>query len=83
MHIYNKIHILLSTLSYMFRYLLCHLQGELYRKLKTYYKSLPEYGAIMDETCSRVLIIIRVFYCICAFCSYIKDIITVRKINGM
>jgi len=35
MHIYNKIHVLLSTLSYMFRRLLRHLQGELYRKLKT------------------------------------------------
>jgi hypothetical protein len=35
MHIYNKVHVLLSTLSYMFRRLLRHLQGELYRKLKT------------------------------------------------
>jgi len=30
MHIYNKIHVLLSTLSYVFR----HLQVELYRTLK-------------------------------------------------
>jgi len=26
---------------------------------------------------------IRVFYCICAFCWYIKVIITVQKIHGM
>ena len=64
MHIYNKIHILLSTLSNMFRQLLRHLQGELYRKLKTYDKALPEDGAIMDEICSSVLIIINVFYCV-------------------
>jgi len=67
----------------MFRQLLRHLQGELYRILKTYDKLLPEDGTIMDETYSRVLIIIHVFYVICAFCSCIKDIITVRKINGM
>jgi len=35
MHIHNKINILLSTFSYMFRRLLSHLQGELYRTLKT------------------------------------------------
>jgi hypothetical protein len=35
MHIYNKIHVLLSALSYIFRRLLRHLQGELYRVLKT------------------------------------------------
>jgi len=35
MHIYNKIHVLLSALSYMFRRLLRHLQGELYRVIKT------------------------------------------------
>jgi len=32
---YNTIHVLLSTLSYKFRRLLRHPQGELYRKLKT------------------------------------------------
>jgi hypothetical protein len=31
MHIYNNIHVLLSTLPYMFRRLLRHLQGEFYR----------------------------------------------------
>jgi hypothetical protein len=35
MHIHNTIHVLLSTLSYKFRCLLRHSQGELYRKLKT------------------------------------------------
>ena len=35
MRICNKIHVLSSTLSYMFRRLLRHLQGELYRVLKT------------------------------------------------
>ena len=35
MHIYNKIHVLLSTLYYMFRRLSRHLQGEIYRMLKT------------------------------------------------
>jgi len=30
MHIYDKIHVLLSTLSYTFRCLLRHLQGEIY-----------------------------------------------------
>jgi len=34
MNIYNKIHVLLATLSYMFRRVLCHLQGELYRVLR-------------------------------------------------
>ena len=29
MHMYNKIHVLLSVLSYMFRCLLRHLQGDL------------------------------------------------------
>ena len=35
MHTYNNIHVLLSTLCYMFRRLLRYLQGELYRVLKT------------------------------------------------
>jgi len=35
MHIYDKIHVLLSTLYYMFRRLLLRLQGELYLMLKT------------------------------------------------
>ena len=35
MRIYNKIRVLLSTHSYMFQRLLPHLQGELYRVLKT------------------------------------------------
>lgn len=35
MHIYNRAHVLLSTTSYMYRHLLCHLQGELSRFLKT------------------------------------------------
>jgi len=30
-----------------------------------------------------MLITIHVFYCICAFLSCIKDIITVRKMHGM
>jgi len=30
-----------------------------------------------------MLIIIHVFYCICAFCWFIEDIITVQKIHGM
>jgi len=34
MHIHNKIHALLSTLSYMFRRLLRHLQGELHHVLE-------------------------------------------------
>jgi hypothetical protein len=35
MHTYNKTHVLLSSTDcYMFRLLLPHLQGELYRKLK-------------------------------------------------
>ena len=42
----------------MFRQLSRHPQGELYRMLKTYHKSLPKDRAIMGETCSRVLIII-------------------------
>ena len=35
MHIYNKIHVLISTLYYMFRRLSRRIQGELYRMLKT------------------------------------------------
>jgi len=35
MHIYNKIHALLSTPSYMFRRLLRHLQGDLYYVIET------------------------------------------------
>ena len=35
MHIYNKINVLLSTLCYMFRRLLRHLQGKGDRMLKT------------------------------------------------
>jgi len=35
MHIYNQLHVLLSTLSYMLRRLLRNLQGEFYRMLKT------------------------------------------------
>jgi hypothetical protein len=34
MHIYNKIHFLLSTVSYIFRRLSHQLQGELYHVLK-------------------------------------------------
>jgi len=33
MHIYNKIHVLLSTLFNIFRRLLRHLKGEFYRML--------------------------------------------------
>ena len=36
MHIYNKIHVLLSALSYMFRRLLSHLQGELLSYAQNY-----------------------------------------------
>ena len=36
MHIYNKTHVLLSTLCYMFRRLLLHIEEELYRMLKTF-----------------------------------------------
>ena len=32
---------------------------------------------------SLMLIIIHVFYCICAFLSFIKDKNTVQKMNGM
>jgi len=67
---YNTIHVLLSALSYMFRRLLCHPQGELYRKLKTIV-------ALFDYSRRRVLIIIHSFYCICAFRWYIKDTTTV------
>jgi hypothetical protein len=35
MHIYNRTHVLLSTLFYMFQHLLCRLQGELSHLLKT------------------------------------------------
>jgi len=38
---------------------------------------VPENGAKSVETCSRVLIIIHVFYCICVYCWYIKDIVTI------
>ena len=34
MHIYNNIHAFLTAPSYMFRRLVRHLQGELYRMLK-------------------------------------------------
>jgi hypothetical protein len=37
MDIYNNIHVLLSTLYYMFRRLWHHLQGELYRMLNYCY----------------------------------------------
>jgi hypothetical protein len=30
-----------------------------------------------------VLIVIQVFYCICEFCCYINDKVTVRKIYGI
>jgi hypothetical protein len=46
MHIYNKVHVLLSTLSYMFRRLLRHLQGELYRTLRT---TVTLFGPKRDE----------------------------------
>ena len=35
MHIYNKIHVLLTIFCYMFRRLLLHFQEPLYRMLKT------------------------------------------------
>ena len=41
-------------------------------------KVLLEDGVISAETCRTVLIIIYVFYCIRAFCWYIKDIITME-----
>ena len=34
MHVYSKLHVLLSTFSYMFGRFLRNLQGELYRMLK-------------------------------------------------
>jgi hypothetical protein len=47
-------------------------------------KALPEDGAISAETCRAVLIIIQVFYCMCAVhCWYIKYIITTHKMEGM
>ena len=48
-----------------------------------YDEVLPEDGSIRAETCKRVLIIVHVFYCIRAFCWYVKDKITVRKMHGM
>jgi len=36
MYIYNKIHVLFSTLCYMFRRLLSHLQGELLSYAQNY-----------------------------------------------
>ena len=69
MHIHNKIHVSLSTLSCMFR--------RLWRQFWAYGKVLPEDSAIIAETCRGVLIIIHSFYCICAFCCWhIKDIST-------
>ena len=90
MHIFNKIHVLLATLCYMFRRLLRHLQGELCCvRLKQFWylwlhrlAVLLEDGSIRADTCRRLLII-RVFHCICAFRLYVKDIITVRKMHGM
>jgi len=35
MHIYNKVNVLSATLCYTFRLLLRHLQGEIFRMLKT------------------------------------------------
>jgi hypothetical protein len=75
MHIYKTIHVLLSTLSYMFRRLLCHPQGELYRKLKSIV-------ALFDYRRKRVLIM-HVFYCICVFCLYIQNTITVQKCSSL
>jgi len=45
MHIYNKMYVLISTLSYMFRRLLRHPpKGELYRTFKTIV-TLISYGS--------------------------------------
>ena len=57
---YNTILAFFSTLSYMFLRLMRHLQGKVHLLLKI----LPEGGTISAETCRRVLIIIRVIYCI-------------------
>jgi len=48
----------------------------------TYDKVLPEDGAISAETFTTVLIIIHVFYCIYAFCWYIKDIIPLARLQS-
>ena len=46
--------------------------------------SLTTNGAISAEIWRRVLLIIHVFYCCkCVFCYYIKDIITIPKMDGM
>jgi len=50
----------------------------------TCFSALPEVGAISAETCRRLLIIMHVYYCICAFCWCINDTIyeksTERKV---
>ena len=39
---------------------------------------LPEDGAVSTEICRRMFKIIHDFYCVCAFCWYIKDTITIE-----
>jgi hypothetical protein len=72
MQIYNKIHVLLSALSYIFRRLLRRLQGEVYRMFKTIVLTIR-----WKPSCRRVLIIIHVVYCIRVFCWYIQEKITI------
>jgi len=53
MHTYNNIYILLSTLSYMFRHLWPHLQGEIDRMLKLLLHFLLQIlSYIMHDPCS-------------------------------
>ena len=49
----------------------------IFKKNLTVCSKLLSHCLTSAGTCSSVLIIIHVFYCICAFCLCIKDIITV------
>jgi hypothetical protein len=76
MYVYVYMYIYVCIYVYMYVSKLCTC-------VCMYNKVLPEDGSARAETCKRGLIIIHVFYFICAFCWYIQDKIIVRKMHGM
>jgi hypothetical protein len=54
------------------------MRGPLNVKLRTVSKQRKDSFERMKSTHRRLMIIIHLFYCICAFCWYIKELITVR-----
>jgi hypothetical protein len=68
------VYVCVCTCTYVYKYV---------KYVFMYDKVHPEDDLISAETCRSVLTIIHVFCCICVYCSYIKDKITVPKLHGM